>query len=99
LSVKLNEVDSKGDLPLDLALNSRQESIAQTLVKHKVDVNKRDNSGKCLLHKAIKRGMHIYRSKFILLLLCLLLLLLRETFCFLSVCPSQEFVSAIPPTF
>jgi hypothetical protein len=87
LSVKLNEVDSKGDLPLDLALNSRQESIAQTLIKHKVDVNKRDNSGKCLLHKAIKRGTHIYRSKFILLLLCLPLLV-RETFCFLSVCLS-----------
>jgi ankyrin repeat protein len=37
LSVKLNEVDSKGDLPLDLALNSRQESIAQTLIKHKAN--------------------------------------------------------------
>ncbi|XP_076107100.1 rabankyrin-5-like isoform X1 [Mytilus galloprovincialis] len=56
LSNKLNEVDGKGDLPLDLALHSRQESIAQTLIKHRVDVNRRDNSGKCLLHKAIKRG-------------------------------------------
>lgn len=53
---KLNEVDNRGDLPLDLALSTKQESIATTLVKHKVDVNRRDNTGKCLLHKAIKRG-------------------------------------------
>lgn len=53
---KLNEVDNRGDLPLDLALSTKQESIAMTLVNHKVDVNRRDNAGKCLLHKAIKRG-------------------------------------------
>ncbi|XP_062587167.1 rabankyrin-5-like isoform X2 [Saccostrea cucullata] len=53
---KLNEVDNRGDLPLDLALSSRQESVAMTLVNHKVDVNRRDNAGKCLLHKAIKRA-------------------------------------------
>ncbi|XP_021369516.1 rabankyrin-5-like isoform X1 [Mizuhopecten yessoensis] len=56
LSVKLNDVDDKGDLPMDLALQSRQTSIAETLMKHRVDVNRRDNTGKCLLHKAIKRG-------------------------------------------
>lgn len=53
---KLNEVDNRGDLPLDLALSTKQESIAMTLVNHKVDVNRCDNAGKCLLHKAIKRG-------------------------------------------
>lgn len=53
---KLNEVDNRGDLPLDLALSTKQESIAMTLVNHKVEVNRRDNAGKCLLHKAIKRG-------------------------------------------
>lgn len=53
---KLNEVDNRGDLPLDLALSTKQESIAMTLVNHKVDINRRDNAGKCLLHKAIKRG-------------------------------------------
>lgn len=53
---KMNEVDNRGDLPLDLALSTKQESIAMTLVNHKVDVNRRDNAGKCLLHKAIKRG-------------------------------------------
>ncbi|XP_052269001.1 rabankyrin-5-like isoform X3 [Dreissena polymorpha] len=56
LSVKLNEVDTKGDLPLDLALKSRQESIAQTLISHHVDTSRRDNTGRALLHKAIKRG-------------------------------------------
>ncbi|XP_046578318.1 rabankyrin-5-like [Haliotis rubra] len=56
LSVKLNEVDNRGDVSLDLALQTKQEGIAQTLVGHKADVNKKDNSGKCLLHKAIKRG-------------------------------------------
>ena len=56
LSVKLNEVDNLGDLPLDLALKTRQDSVAQTLVIHHVNVDSKDNSGKCLLHKAIKRG-------------------------------------------
>ncbi|XP_062612913.1 uncharacterized protein LOC134274668 [Saccostrea cucullata] len=53
---KLNEVENRGDLPIDLALSSRQESIAMTLVNQKVDVNHRDNAGKRLIHKAIKRG-------------------------------------------
>ncbi|XP_054749515.2 rabankyrin-5-like [Lytechinus pictus] len=52
---KLNEVDDRGDLPLDLALSSKQESIASELVKHKVDIDRADRQGHCLLHKAIKR--------------------------------------------
>eukprot|EP00106_Octopus_bimaculoides_P020139 XP_014787581.1 PREDICTED: rabankyrin-5-like [Octopus bimaculoides] len=56
LSVKLNELDTRGDIPLDLALLSRQESIAQLLVSHRADVNRKDNTGRSLLHKAIKRG-------------------------------------------
>ncbi|KAH9525635.1 Ankyrin repeat and FYVE domain-containing protein 1, partial [Bulinus truncatus] len=56
LSVKVNEVDNKGDLALDLALKTHQRSIAQTLVSNKADVNRKDNSGKCLLYKAIQRG-------------------------------------------
>ncbi|CAG5125828.1 unnamed protein product [Candidula unifasciata] len=56
LSVKVNEVDNKGDLSLDLALKSQQRGIAQTLVANKADVNRKDNSGKCLLYKAIQRG-------------------------------------------
>jgi len=53
---KLNEFDGSGDLPLDLALHSRQESIASTLIKHRVSVDVADQTGWCLLHKAIKRG-------------------------------------------
>ncbi|XP_035691517.1 rabankyrin-5-like [Branchiostoma floridae] len=53
---KLNEVDNSGDLPLDLALSKRQESIAKTLVTHKVNVDAKDSTGQCLLHKAIRRG-------------------------------------------
>ena len=60
LGVKLNEVDSQGDLPLDLALSSRQESVAQTLVGHHANTSNRDNAGKTLLHKAIKRGNRHY---------------------------------------
>ncbi|KAK6190601.1 hypothetical protein SNE40_002431 [Patella caerulea] len=56
LQLKLNELDDKGDIALDLALQSKQESISQTLINHKADVNKTDKVGKCLLHKAIKRG-------------------------------------------
>ncbi|XP_076453246.1 rabankyrin-5-like [Babylonia areolata] len=56
LPVKVNEVDNKGDIPLDLALQSLQKSVAQTLLKNHADVNRKDNAGKCLLHKAIKRG-------------------------------------------
>ncbi|XP_041349199.1 rabankyrin-5-like [Gigantopelta aegis] len=56
LAVKLNEVDNKGDIALDLALQSKQDGVAQTLVTNHADINRKDNSGKCLLHKAIKRG-------------------------------------------
>ncbi|KAK3787016.1 hypothetical protein RRG08_037295 [Elysia crispata] len=56
LSVKVNEVDNKGDLPLDLALKSQQRSMALNLVSNKADVNRKDNAGRCLLHKAIQRG-------------------------------------------
>ncbi|XP_033101064.1 rabankyrin-5-like isoform X2 [Anneissia japonica] len=53
---KLDEVDENGDLPLDLALSSKQESVASELIKHKVNVNRMDSKGCCLLHKALTRG-------------------------------------------
>lgn len=56
LHIKLNECDDKNDLPLDLALRSKQESIANYLVKSHIDINKTDNMGLSLLHKAILRG-------------------------------------------
>ena len=61
LSTKLNEVDKFGELPLDLALNSKQESIAQTLVGHSINTSCKDNTGNSLLHKAIKRGNCVLR--------------------------------------
>ena len=55
LKIKLNEIDDKNDLPLDLALRTKQESIAQNLVRNHADVNKADSEGFTLLHKAIMR--------------------------------------------
>jgi len=52
----LNEFDGGGNLPLDLALDTRQESIASTLIKHRVNVDMADQTGCCLLHKSIKKG-------------------------------------------
>ncbi len=59
LSEKLNEPDDKLELPLDLALRTKQESIATNLVKSKVDINKIDMNGLSLLHKAILRGFFL----------------------------------------
>lgn len=56
LQLKLNEPDDKDELPLDLALQSRQHSIAKNLVKNHCDLNKTDSLGLTLLHKAISRG-------------------------------------------
>ena len=57
LQSRLNEVDEKGSLPLDLALISGQEGLAQTLVDHKCNVNQLDpDKGDSLLHKAIHRS-------------------------------------------
>uniref|UniRef100_A0A3B3DDJ3 Ankyrin repeat and FYVE domain containing 1 n=1 Tax=Oryzias melastigma TaxID=30732 RepID=A0A3B3DDJ3_ORYME len=52
---KLNQLDNNGDLPLDLALSRKLESIANTLVNNKADVDMVDQSGWSLLHKAIQR--------------------------------------------
>jgi len=53
---KLNEFDGSGNLPLELALDTRQESIASTLIKHRVNVDMADQAGCRLLHKSIKKG-------------------------------------------
>ena len=52
----MNEPDDKNDFPLDLALRTKQESIARNLVKNHIDLNKTDSQGMSLLHKAIIRG-------------------------------------------
>lgn len=55
LAGKVNEVDRDGDIPLDIALKSKQEGVARTLINHKANVNIVDNKGKSLLHRAIER--------------------------------------------
>jgi hypothetical protein len=56
LQITLNEADDKNELPLDLALRSKQESIAKYFVNSRIDINKTDDNGLSLLHKAILRG-------------------------------------------
>ena len=54
---KLNEVEPETGLtPLQIALNERQESIANTLVQHNCDINAPDGDGKTLLHRSIEDG-------------------------------------------
>jgi ankyrin repeat protein len=58
-STKLSDVvnvwSPGGELPLDLALRSHNESVATTLVQHNADINIRDAQGDTLLHRAIKQ--------------------------------------------
>ena len=58
LTLKLNETDKSGELPLDLALKTKQEEIAKTLVQHKANINATDSKGRTLLHRAIQRDDH-----------------------------------------
>ena len=55
--MKVNELDSRGEIALDIALRNGFESIARTLVKHKADVNLTDSKDVALLLKAILRGL------------------------------------------
>nr|XP_023017767.1 rabankyrin-5 [Leptinotarsa decemlineata] len=54
LSDIVNLWSPNGELPLDLALRCRNESIGATLVQHNADLNIRDSKGDTLLHRAIK---------------------------------------------
>ena len=59
LPAMLNECEkSTGEIPLDLALIARQNSIAETLLKHGADVNTVDDEGMSLLHRAVSRGKY-----------------------------------------
>ena len=42
--------------PLQIALNERQESIANTLVHHNCDINSPNPDGKTMLHRSIEDG-------------------------------------------
>lgn len=55
LSDIVNLWSPSGELPLDLALNAHNESIASTLVQHNADINIRESNGDTLLHRAIKK--------------------------------------------
>lgn len=56
LSTKLNALDSKGDLALDLALRDQQTGIARTLIENGADPDAKDPKGWTLLHRAVERG-------------------------------------------
>ena len=54
---KLNEKeDASGEIPLEIALKERQESIAKTLVNHGCNVDSPNSDGTTLLHRAIEHG-------------------------------------------
>ncbi|CAH1099532.1 unnamed protein product, partial [Psylliodes chrysocephalus] len=55
LSDIVNLWSPTGELPLDLALRSHNDSIAATLLQHNADINIRDTNGDTLLHRAIKK--------------------------------------------
>ena len=55
LDTKLNEVDTEGRLPLDLALELKEDGIARSLVEHKVNINQMNCEGETLLHLTISR--------------------------------------------
>ncbi|CAF0740586.1 unnamed protein product [Adineta steineri] len=56
LDVRVNELDDHGELALELALKTKQDSMAENLVQHKADINHIDAENRTLLHLAIKRG-------------------------------------------
>jgi len=58
-------VDHKGEMALEVALKTRQPSLARTLVEHGADLNAKDAKGLSLLHSAILKG-DSYSSEFII---------------------------------
>ncbi|XP_020711715.2 rabankyrin-5 isoform X2 [Athalia rosae] len=65
LSEAVNKVDSRGDRALEVALRSRQPSLARTLVEHHADLGARDPCGLTLLQSAILKG-DTYSAEFII---------------------------------
>lgn len=56
LPSKLDELDNKGEVALDLSLKLSRNAIAKTLVKYGANVNRKTIDGYSLLHKAIFRS-------------------------------------------
>ncbi|XP_072754807.1 rabankyrin-5 [Anoplolepis gracilipes] len=61
----VNAVDHKGETALEVALKSRQPSLARTLVEHGANLSAKDARGLSLLHSAILKG-DSYSSEFII---------------------------------
>ena len=59
LDERVNEIDDHNELALELALKTKQDSMAENLVRHKADINHIDKDNQTLLHLAIKRGLTI----------------------------------------
>ena len=60
----MNTLDQRGETALEVALKSRQPSLARTLVEHRADLCARDARGLSLLHSAILKG-DAYSAEFI----------------------------------
>jgi ankyrin repeat protein len=60
LSRLLNEADKKGDLPLLLALKTKQKTVASSLVEHGACVDARDPEGLTLLLSAVEKGIKFF---------------------------------------
>ncbi|CAF1118017.1 unnamed protein product [Rotaria sordida] len=71
LEERVNEIDDQNELALELALKTKQDSMAENLVRHKADINHIDNKNQTLLHLAIKRGDE-HSASFLIKHLCLL---------------------------
>lgn len=61
----VNAIDHKGETALEVALKTRQPSLARTLVDHGADLSAKDARGLPLLHSAILKG-DSYSSEFII---------------------------------
>lgn len=60
----MNVVDQKGETALEVALKSRQPSLARTLVEHQANLSSKDSRGLTLLQSAILKG-DSYSAEFI----------------------------------
>ncbi|KAF3421180.1 hypothetical protein E2986_08653 [Frieseomelitta varia] len=65
LTKAVNALDYKGEMPLEVALKTRQPSLARTLVEHGADLSAKDSRGLSLLQAAIFKG-DSYAADFII---------------------------------
>ncbi|XP_017884422.1 rabankyrin-5 [Ceratina calcarata] len=65
LTKAVNAVDNKGETPLEVALKTRQPSLARTLVEHGADLCVKDSRGLSLLQAAVYKG-DSYSAEFII---------------------------------